>query len=242
MLKFFLFMNLLICNIYANESDTQTEQTEISDPLEPVNRAVFSFNTLIDGLFLKPLAILYDQAMPSIVKTGVKNFTTNLKEIQNSIFYCLQGDVKNGLKSLGRFTFNTMTGCGGLIDFAKKIDLPYSETNMNETMVKWGIPMGIYIVIPFLGPSSMRGMSGTALDLISDPWYYIAANKKRAHNHHKQNLIPLYAIYAIDRVQKRAQLLEVIDSANRSLDPYAVIRSYYAQHQKNKEVEIRGEK
>jgi phospholipid-binding lipoprotein MlaA len=225
---FFCF--LLLKNIFAH--DHKRDGVDIPDPLEGLNRIVFVFNDLIDGLFFKPISILYNEIMPECFKESFQNINANLKEATNVVFYLFQGDPHRSLKSIGRFMINTTAGLGGIFDFAKKIDLNHEPTSMNETLIKWGVGSGFYVVVPFFGPSSLRGVSALTIDTFGDPWIYIAGNKKREHNTHGENRVPLYAIYAIDKMNSRVELLGVLDDINKSLDPYSALRSSYTQHQK----------
>lgn len=225
-----------LCAQTQQKQDLQMEE-EIADPFEGPNRVIFSFNRIIDGLFLKPAAILYDQVMPQIFKKAFKNVRQNLGEVTNVAYYALQGEGHKSLKSAGRFVLNTSVGLGGLIDVAREIDLSPEDTNMGKTLKKWGAKPGFYLVIPILGPSSLRDGIGLAVTTTADPWYYAASNKHRAHNHHKQQRKPLYGIYAVDLTRQRANLIDITDDLERSVDPYVATRSYYAQHQQDDETQ-----
>lgn len=236
-MSFFLLLHLLVNPLLAENASQ--EISEESDPLEAPNRIIFFFNRIIDGLFIKPAAILYDQVMPNAVKKTVKNVKSNLGEISNTAYYALQGDGKRSMKSLGRFAVNTTVGIGGAMDVAQHIDLEPEETDMNETMIRWGATPGFYIMIPVLGPSSLRGTLSLATDTAGDPWYYITGNKKRIHNHHQQQRIPLYSTYLSNRLDQRSRYIGVTNEIQENIDPYVAMRTYYFQHQKHIEKKVR---
>lgn len=240
-MRYLWMIGFFVINLDAQAQQKQDlqaeEEEEISDPFERPNRVIFSFNRIIDGLFLKPAAILYDQVMPQIFKKAFKNVKQNLGEVTNVACYALQGEGHKSLKSAGRFVLNTSVGLGGLIDVAKEIDLNPEDTDMGKTLKKWGAKPGFYLVIPILGPSSLRDGIGLAVTTVTDPWYCTASNKHRAHNHHKQQRKPLYGIYAVDLTRQRAKLIDITDDLERSVDPYGATRSYYAQYQQENETE-----
>jgi phospholipid-binding lipoprotein MlaA len=133
------------------------------DPWERVNRFTYRFNARFDEAIFLPVANTY-RRLPSPVQAGVHNFFGNLSEVDSMINFGLQGRIGFGVRSLARFVINSTVGIGGLFDVAKKIDLPPAPTTFGVTLSKWGMHPGPYLVIPFLGPSTLRDGIGLAAD------------------------------------------------------------------------------
>jgi phospholipid-binding lipoprotein MlaA len=125
------------------------------DPWERLNRFTYRFNARFDEAVFLPVANAY-RRVPSPVRSGVHNFFGNLSEVDSVINYTLQWRLKLGLRSLGRFVINSTIGIGGLIDTAAKLKLPGAPTGLSTTLAKWGVHPGPYLVIPLLGPSTLR--------------------------------------------------------------------------------------
>ena len=137
---------------------------EISDPWEPFNRAVYRFNARVDEAVLLPVSRGYERVLPQPVRTGVSNFFSNLGELKNVINHTLQGRPGRTLQSLGRFVVNTTAGVAGLFDVASPIGLEHQPTGFGDTLARWGTAPGPYLVLPLLGPSSVRDGSGLLFD------------------------------------------------------------------------------
>jgi phospholipid-binding lipoprotein MlaA len=125
------------------------------DPWERLNRFTYRFNARFDEAIFLPVANEY-RRVPSPIRSGVHNFFGNLSEVDSVINYTLQWRLKLGLRSLGRFAINSTIGIGGLIDTAAKLKLPGAPTGLSTTLAKWGMHPGPYLVIPLLGPSTLR--------------------------------------------------------------------------------------
>jgi phospholipid-binding lipoprotein MlaA len=125
------------------------------DPWERINRFTYRFNARFDEAIFLPAANSY-RRIPSPVRSGVHNFFGNLSEVDSVINYTLQWRLKLGVRSLGRFVINTTLGIGGLFDVATKLKLPGMPTGLSSTLAKWGMHPGPYLVIPLLGPSTLR--------------------------------------------------------------------------------------
>jgi phospholipid-binding lipoprotein MlaA len=125
------------------------------DPWERINRFTYRFNARFDEAIFLPVANSY-RRIPSPVRSGVHNFFGNLSEVDSVINYTLQWRLKLGVRSLGRFVINTTLGIGGLFDVATKLKLPGMPTGLSSTLAKWGMHPGPYLVIPLLGPSTLR--------------------------------------------------------------------------------------
>lgn len=213
------------------------------DPLEPMNRVFFNFNRVLDGILLKPMAIGYDNLLPRPAKDGVTNFMDNLFAPLGVVNYCMQGEGKRSFETFSRFLINTTFGFFGLVDVAKEIGIPSHPATFNQTLASWGIETGPYLMVPFVGPSSFRGAYGMVADWFLNPLYYIARNKHRQGNKHRQQVYLLYALYGIDLVNRRSKLIDALNDIERnSLDPYVTIRNIYFQKQAEMEREIRARK
>jgi phospholipid-binding lipoprotein MlaA len=125
------------------------------DPWERLNRFTYRFNARFDEAVFLPAANVY-RRIPSPIRAGVHNFFGNLSEIDSVVNYTLQGRFKFGVRSLGRFIVNSTAGIGGLFDVAKKLKLPGAPTGLSTTLAKWGMHPGPYLVLPLLGPSTLR--------------------------------------------------------------------------------------
>ncbi len=125
------------------------------DPWDHLNRFTYRFNARFDEAFFLPLANSY-RRLPSPLRTGVHNFFGNLAEVDSIINYVLQLRPLRGLRSAGRLLINSTVGIGGLIDVASKLDIPSAPTGLSATLATWGVHPGPYLVIPVLGPSTLR--------------------------------------------------------------------------------------
>lgn len=190
------------------------------DPLEILNRGIFKFNEVLDGLVLKPVAHIYLGVVPEPVRHGVTNVLTNLSAPVVFVNSALQGDKENLSRTAGRFLVNSTVGIGGIFDMAKDMGIPKEhKKDFGQTFGVWGIDSGPYIYLPIFGPSSVRDALGMVADTASDPFTYILS---------QPTTIALDATRTIDR---RADLLPLTDRIYRdSLDPYASIRSMYQQY------------
>ncbi len=125
------------------------------DPWEPMNRFIYRFNARFDEAIFLPVANTY-RRLPEPVQNGAHNFFFNLSEVDNVINFSLQGRFGFGVRSLGRFLINTTVGIGGLFDVASKVHLLPASTGFSDTLAKWGAHPGPYLVLPLLGPSTLR--------------------------------------------------------------------------------------
>lgn len=189
-------------------------QTE-SDPWEGFNRAMFSFNETIDRAAIKPLAQGYKFVTPELAQTGVSNFFDNLKGLRNFANNLLQGKVHNAFEDVARFTFNTTFGLVGLIDVATPMGIAKHDEDFGQTLGYWGMPSGPYVVLPLLGPSSVRDTVGMVPDWYLNPIVYVDDRATRN------------SLQALRLIDTRARLLE----AERMIsgDRYSFIRDSYLQ-------------
>jgi len=233
-LIFIIFISIFSSNIIAAESDnvntdsadfnTSNYEDEIFDPLEPVNRAIFSFNNFADKIILEPAAKGYKK-LPSPVQSGIGNFLNNLKLPLVVVNQLLQGQGKNAAESSGRFIVNSTAGLLGLIDVAEKIGLEQRQEDFGQTLATWGIGDGFYIVLPIFGPSNVRDTAGMILTYTTDPINAYAVREGEAW------LLPLRT--ATNAIDQRSKIIDEVNALrNNSIDYYAAVRSSYYQNRK----------
>ena len=227
---FFLFNY----NIFASESDqvntqpddfeTSKVEDEIYDPLEPVNRAIFSFNNVADRVVLEPVAKGYKK-LPSPIQSGISNFLSNLRAPLVVVNQLLQGQGENAIQSSGRFIINSTVGLLGVFDVAEKIGIEEKEEDFGQTLATWGVGDGFYIVLPLFGPSNMRDTSGMLITMVTDPINAYAVSEGEAW------LVPMRT--AANAVDQRSKIIDEVNALrDNSVDYYAAVRSSYYQNRK----------
>ena len=195
------------------------------DPWENFNRRIFNFNDVLDRTVLKPVSKLYDKLVPRPIKTGVRNFLRNIKTPLYAVNAAAQLNVTESFRYFSRFMINTTIGVVGLIDVAEKMGLPGPGNSFADTLAKWGVPLGPYLVVPILPPTSVRGATGLAADRILDPRYYWDSVDDR-------DLINGFSPLALGSLDARAQLLS--GEAFLVGDRYTVLRDlYFLRNQTN---------
>ena len=233
-LIFIIFISFFSSNIIGAESDnvntdsadfnTGNYEDEIFDPLEPVNRAIFSFNNFADKIILEPAAKGYKK-LPSPIQSGIGNFLNNLKLPLVVVNQLLQGQGKNAAESSGRFIVNSTAGLFGLIDVAEKIGLEQKQEDFGQTLATWGVGDGFYIVLPIFGPSNVRDTAGMILTYTTDPINAYAVREGEAW------LLPLRT--ATNAIDQRSKIIDEVNALrNNSIDYYAAVRSSYYQNRK----------
>lgn len=192
------------------------------DPLESINRGVYKFNDVTDKAVFKPVATAYKTVTPSPIRTGVNNFFSNLGTITNVVNNLLQFKFANAFSEAGRFVINSTFGLAGFIDVAGMDKIAVHKEDFGQTLGYWGVGSGAYIVLPFVGPSTVRDATGLAVDTAtSDPITYTHnIGEIRLHNQ----------LRAAQFIDKRTELLDAKDIVDEaSLDPYAFMRDAYLQ-------------
>ncbi|MDX9746757.1 MAG: VacJ family lipoprotein [Syntrophales bacterium] len=159
----------------SGEEQSRTGGPHISDPIEPFNRAMFLFNDKLYFWVLKPVATGYNKILPKVMRVSVKNFFTNLAFPIRFVSSLLQADFNGTAIESGRFFINSIWGIAGFMDLASMegINLPKQDTDLGQTFGLWGIGQGVYIVWPFLGPSSPRETFGFVGEYFLYPVSYI---------------------------------------------------------------------
>lgn len=135
-----------------------------ADPLEPLNRTIFSFNDKVDVAVVKPVASAYREVTPKLIRTGVTNFFGNIRDVWSTVNNVLQAKPQEAFESLFRVTTNTVFGVAGIFDVASEMKIPKHSEDFGQTLGYWGVPAGPYLVLPVLGPSTFRDTAGTVVD------------------------------------------------------------------------------
>ena len=204
------FLYLLIFIFYISDISAK----EINDPYENLNRKTYEFNENLDEKIAKPIAEFYSKFPPPI-KNGVTNFFNNLEEVDTFINQLLQGKPKESLNDLTRFIINSTIGLAGFIDVASKIGLERHEEDFGQTLGVWGVGQGPYIMLPVLGPSSLR-------DTLSRP-----VSSFLSVTFHMTETDVNIALKSIDAIETRERLLEV--ESLLSGDKYSFVKDAYIQ-------------
>ncbi len=138
------------------------------DPFEPWNRKVMQFNEDVDRIALKPVATAYKDVVPPLVRTGVSNFFGNLSDAWSAVNSALQFKAQHAAENLMRFSVNTFFGLGGLLDIASEAGIERHREDFGQTLGRWGVPAGPYMMLPLLGPSTLRDTVALPVDIQAD--------------------------------------------------------------------------
>lgn len=189
------------------------------DPLEGINRGIYKFNDAADKAVIKPVAGAYKAVVPSPIRSGVNNFFSNLGTFVTAINDLLQFKFNKAMDDAGRFVINSTVGILGVIDVASMDNVPKNNEDFGQTLGYWGVGSGAYVMLPLLGPSTLRDTGGLAVDTWAfDPIGYI--DEPAARN----------GLYVLKFVDKRAQYLPASDLLDEAaLDPYVFMRDAYMQ-------------
>ena len=208
------------------------EPKEIKDCFEKLNRATFAFNQGLDRTIIKPIAKSY-RNLPDPIQKGTSNAVKNLSNLITIPNNILQGDIKNAIINTARLAVNSTVGLLGTIDVANKMGFPkYEKEDYGQTLGVWGVGPGCYIVLPVLGPSTIRDTAGSFANVLGgDPWYNASV--------HGNNEFLSEGLYitskAISGIDFRANNIESLDNLEKnSVDFYASLRSLYLQDRENK--------
>ena len=193
------------------------------DPLEPLNRAIFGFNETFDEMLLKPVAQGYRAVLPEMVRTGVTNFFSNVEDIWIAANNLLQGKPESALQDVMRVAINTVIGLGGLIDVASDAGLEKHNEDFGQTLGRWGIGSGPYVVLPFLGPSTVRdGIGLLGVDNAVEPVWNLD---------HIPTRNTLYAGRAVNNRANALDAVRIMEEA--ALDKYRFVRDAHLQRRRS---------
>jgi phospholipid-binding lipoprotein MlaA len=192
------------------------------DPWEPLNRELQSFNEGIDNLVLRPVAVFYVDAVPPLLRTGVSNFFNNWSDAWSAFNSLLQGRLQDAEENFARFHINTMFGVLGLIDVASDLNIERHREDFGQTLGRWGVPAGPYLVMPFYGPSTVRDAFSLYVD--------------RRYDFIRQidNIDTRHVVQGMFTVDRRANLLRTVDVLQgAAIDRYAFTRDAYLQYRRS---------
>jgi len=199
---------------------TQTAERSPDDPFEVVNRPIFYMNRGLDTALIKPVAVGYRMIFPKFIRTGVTNFFANIDDITVAANKVLQLQFQDAVRVTMRFVMNSTAGIGGVYDIASKAGLEKQRADFGLTLAYWGLKESPYIVIPLLGPSTMRDGIGLVADFFMSPYPYIPDDIG-------------YAVFVLDLLNIRANLLDDEYYFNYvAQDPYTLMREVYLQRRK----------
>nr|VFJ75953.1 MAG: phospholipid-binding lipoprotein MlaA [Candidatus Kentron sp. FW] len=214
----FLFLYILTNGCVGSEID---EEWGDGDPLEDTNRVFYGVNDILDDVLLEPIAETYVDYTPAVIQSGISNFFDNLAYPGVIINNILQGKIGHGLEGIGRFLINTILGIGGLFDPATHLGFERHQEDLGQTLGTWGAGEGGYLVVPLVGPNSVRDVPGLVANLFTNLLYYAESSV----------MFPLFVIDAIDR---RADYLTVTRLRDQvALDPYLFTREGYRERRKH---------
>ena len=199
-----------------------TTGATLGDPYEGVNRQVYAFNETVDEAVLKPLAKGYQTVVPDFIDLAVSSFFNNIKDVQSALNNLLQMKLTDAFEDAGRVAINSTMGLAGLVYLASGFGIHRHDEDFGQTLGYWGVEPGSYLVLPFLGPSSVRDTIGTGVDFVTDPLFYINSD------------ILEYSLKGVRGVDRRADLLsaeKVVGAA--ALDEYSFVRDAYLQRRRN---------
>jgi phospholipid-binding lipoprotein MlaA len=213
---------LLISGCAGMPREGQADREVLSDPFERLNRSVFTFNDAIDRHLSKPISSGYKKVVPTPARRGITNFFNNLDEINTIVNSFLQGNLDGTMRSISRLLTNSTVGLLGLFDVATKMGVERTEEDFGQTFAVWGIGPGPYLVLPFLGPSSIRDGIGLIPGYFGlDPISYIDSTSTR------------WAVLGLKFINIRSQLSAAEQILNSQLDPYLFLRQTYEQRRIN---------
>ena len=209
------------CASQPSNPDGSKPERSPADPWEPLNRSIHMFNGGLDKVTLKPVAKGYQIVVPRIIRLGVSNFSRNLRSPLHIINNFLQGKIGSGFRQTGRFVMNTTFGIGGLMDVATDAGINVEIEDFGQTLAVWGVPDGPFVVVPFLGPQTLRDAIMIPLNFLADPlWHYNNSSVRDK-------------IYLVRAIDLRASLLSAEELLLKdAYDPYIRIREAYLQRRK----------
>ncbi len=190
-----------------------------ADPYEPINRRIYRMNDVVDTAVLKPTAKLYNAVLPPVVRAGINNFYSNLNLLPTIVNDALQAEKRLFLQDSWRLIINSSVGIAGIFDPASTFGLPPHRNDLGLTFAKWGDRNSPYVVLPFLGPSTIRDGMGLLFDYsLFSVYPYLQSN------------IWTNSLLGLRYIDLRAQLIDADRFMVDSVDPYAFMRDAYLQH------------
>jgi phospholipid-binding lipoprotein MlaA len=234
-LKLFIIAIIFSSSAYAGsdgENELSKKSKPIKDCFEPLNRATFALNQGLDKVIFKPVARAY-RILPSPVRSGTSNALDNLSSLVTIPNNILQGDLVKAGVNTGRFLVNTTIGIVGIFDVAEKMGFPeYEKEDYGQTLGALGVGPGCYLVLPVIGPSTVRDTVGSLANVVGgDPWYNVTVANDTQHF----SDIDYWGTRVMTGIDFRAKNLDSFENLeNNSMDFYASVRSLYLQDRQKK--------
>jgi phospholipid-binding lipoprotein MlaA len=223
-MRTFFYRVLLLAVVMGLQACATVKNPDPRDPFESFNRSVSSFNDGLDKAVIKPVATVYKGVTPNWMRTGVRNFFNNLQDVWSIVNNGLQGRGQDMGDSMGRVMLNSSFGLFGLIDIASEANIERHTTDFGMTLGRWGVGAGPYVVLPLLGPYTLREVGALPVDWSGDLVYQLGD---------QTTVLEMTGLKLIDY---RASLLgagDVVEGA--ALDKYSFTRDAYLQRQRNKQ-------
>ena len=227
---------LLTLNVNASSDGElvleKNQPSDVRDCFEKLNRATFAFNQVLDGVVFKPVASAY-RILPSPIKAGVSNSLDNLSNLVTIPNNILQGEIKKAGINSGRFLINTTVGILGFMDVAHHLGFPeYQKEDYGQTLATMGVGPGCYLVLPVIGPSTVRDATASIANFTGgDAWYNVTVKNDTQHF----SDIDYYSSQVISGVDFRAKNYDSIENLKQnSIDFYASVKSLYLQDRQQK--------
>lgn len=208
-----------LCSVLCAGCATTPAGVSHDDPWEPMNRKIYAFNDTLDKYLLKPVADEYVKITPKPVQASVSNFYNNITYPSVIANQFLQGKIVRGFSDIGRFAVNSTIGLAGLFDPASHIGLVYHYEDFGQTLAVWQIPQGPYLVVPFLGPDTVRNTPNIVTSTLTNVLYYVG---------NIYITLPLGALGIINTRAESSSSINLVSQA--ALDPYVFVREGYLQH------------
>ena len=235
-------ITLLAFNVNAGSDGElvlkKNQPSEVKDCFEKLNRTTFAFNQVLDGVVFKPVASAY-RILPTSVRSGVSNSLDNLSNLVTIPNNIIQGDLKKAGINSGRFIVNTTIGILGLIDVAQRLGLPeYEKEDYGQSLATLGVGPGCYLVLPVLGPSTVRDTTASLANVIGgDAWYNVTVKNDTQHF----SEVDYYSSMLTSGIDFRAKNYDSIENLEKnSVDFYASVKSLYLQDRQQKILNSNG--
>jgi len=209
---------ILLLSVTACAS-LDAEFSDTRDPYEDLNRHIYAFNETLDQYMLRPLSQGYQQIVPTPVNQSISHFFNNLNSLTTFLNSLLQNKPDVAGQTAVRFALNSTAGLAGLLDVATPLGWPQYQEDFAQTLGVWGIQSGPYLVLPVLGPGSIRSLAGRLADWWTEPLNVLP------------NEAPKYALRSLGLIDQRADLLPLDRLVDQALDPYSFVRDAYLQRQ-----------
>ena len=217
-----IFISICLLALCAcNTTELRNYSSNPNDPFEKTNRKIHAFNKHVDETTLKPASKIYGNVIPRPVRLGAANFYENLQEPKRFVNHLGQTEFIKATTDVSRFVINSSVGIFGIFDVASRISLFSDDTEFDETFAYWGLPVGPYLELPFIGPSSIRGSMSMLVDYTLNPMSLLSGPAEGAS---------LITFGALDILNKRHEFGTMVDTIlHNSLDSYYSARSTYLQ-------------